>query len=266
MSVAVGTTQVVLPTGGDMPLRRLVRAYLMEAKYESLRMLRSPAFTVPFIGLPLLLYLFFGVFLARSMGGTSRVVMAVTLVNWSVYGMMGPGLFGFGITVAMERDQKLVTLKRALPAPPGCYLLGKMMMTLLFGAIVLALLVPAAVFYGHPGFTAGQYLALLVVDILGGLPFCALGLFIGTRCSGQAAPGVANLVFLPMMFLAGIFFPMPASVQWTAYLSPAYYLAQLALGAAGLHAKGPTLLHVTVLVVFTLVLTLSSVRRLARAG
>ena len=35
-----------------MPLSRLLRAYAIEAKYESLRMLRAPAFAGPFLALP----------------------------------------------------------------------------------------------------------------------------------------------------------------------------------------------------------------------
>ena len=42
---------------------RLWRAYLTEAKYESVRMLRAPAFAIPFLGLPVALYLLFAVLL-----------------------------------------------------------------------------------------------------------------------------------------------------------------------------------------------------------
>ncbi len=42
--------------------------------------------------------------------------------------------------------------------------------------------------------------------------FCALGMFIGTRTSGKAAPVIANLVYLAMIYLSGILLPMPKSM------------------------------------------------------
>ena len=42
-----------------MPASRILRAYAMEAKYETLRMLRAPAFAGPFLLLPVVLYLLF---------------------------------------------------------------------------------------------------------------------------------------------------------------------------------------------------------------
>ena len=47
-------------TPAPMPLTRVAGAYLAEAKYECVRMLRSPAFAVPFLGIPAVLYSFFG--------------------------------------------------------------------------------------------------------------------------------------------------------------------------------------------------------------
>ena len=36
-----------------------------------------------------------------------------------------PGLFGFGVSLAFEREQGLLTFKQALPMPPGAYLLAR---------------------------------------------------------------------------------------------------------------------------------------------
>ena len=48
-----------------VPMRRMMRAYVTEAKYETLRMLRAPAFAGPFLVIPVAMYLFFG-----SLGGS----------------------------------------------------------------------------------------------------------------------------------------------------------------------------------------------------
>jgi ABC-2 type transport system permease protein len=258
---------------------RLRRAYLTETKLECLRALRAPAFAIPFLLLPLVLYVLFGVLLAGSMSHGDATVARLMFVNWAVFGVMGPGMFGFGMFVATERGQGLLTLKRALPMPPAAYLLSKLIMAMLFSAIVMVTLVVVAVVLGHPGLSAGQYVGISLLDILGSLPFCAVGLFIGTRTSAKSAPAFANLAYLPFMHLGGLFYPLPRSVQPLEFLSPAFYLDklglrmagapsldQLASGTAGPSSHGTPILCVVVLAGLTLLLTGWSIRRLARVG
>ena len=39
------------------------------------------------------------------------------MVTYTVFGVMGPGLFGFGVGLAMDRERGLLTLKRVQPVP-----------------------------------------------------------------------------------------------------------------------------------------------------
>lgn len=242
------------------------RPYVAEAKYETLRTLRTPGFAVPFLLLPIALYLFFGVYLAGSMSKGDPEVAVYMFVNWAVFGIMGPAMFGFGVFVATDRDQGLLALKRALPMPPAAYLIAKMFMAMLFTAIIMASLILAAILVGHPKLTGGQLATVAAVDMLGALPFCAIGLFIGTRTSAKSAPAFANLAYLPMIYLSGLFFPMPKSIHAIQFASPAYYLDQLALRAAGVHVSGSVMIQLAVLAGVTLLLSFFSVRRLGVAG
>ena len=80
--------------------------------------MRTPAFAIPFLLLLIALYVLFGILLAGSMSHGDPTLAKIMFVNWSVFGVMGPGMFGFGMIVAQERDHGLLTLKRALPMPP----------------------------------------------------------------------------------------------------------------------------------------------------
>jgi ABC-2 type transport system permease protein len=250
----------------DMPAARLWRAYLTEAKYESVRMLRAPAFAIPFLGLPAALYLLFAVLLFGDTFRSDPKAALFTFAGFDILGVMGPGLFGFGITLAMEREQGLLTLKRALPMPAGASLLAKLVMAMLFGAIVTVTMAAAALTLGHLPISAGQCLGLAAINILGAAPFCALGMFIGTRTSAKVGPAIANLFYLAMIYLSGILLPLPKSMQAIALASPAYHLDQLASRVLGASSQGATTVHVAVLAGFTVVLTAISVRRLARVG
>ena len=218
-----------LPRVSAMPTGRLFGAYLTEAKYESIRALRAPAFAIPFLLLPIVLYVLIGVFLIGSMSNGDTKIAVTMFVNFATFGVMGPGMFGFGMFVATEREQGLLTLKRALPMPPTAYLLAKMLMTMLFATIVMGTLIAAALAVGHLRVTAGQFLLIALIEILGSLAFCSIGFFIGTRASGKSAPAFVNLAYLPMMHLGGLFYPLPKSAQPIEFLSPAFYLAKLGL-------------------------------------
>jgi ABC-2 type transport system permease protein len=266
-----------LPRTLAMPIGRLFRAYLTEAKYESIRALRAPAFAIPFLLLPIVIYVLIGVFLIGSMSNGNTKVAVTMFVNFATFGVMGPGMFGFGMFVATEREQGLLTLKRALPMPPTAYLLAKMLMTMLFATIVMLTLIAAALTVGHLRITAGRFLLLALIEILGSMAFCSIGFFIGTRASGKSAPAFVNLAYLPMMHLGGLFYPLPKSAQPIEFLSPAFYLSRLGLhilqspsldeisfGATGPSSHGGVVVCVAVLAGVTLLSGWLALRRFQR--
>lgn len=250
--------------GPPMPLGRLVGAYLSDAKYESLRLLRTPAFSIPILAMPIMFYLFFGVLMAggRAVGPAANWMF----VGWTVYAVMGPGLFGFGILVAVERNQGLLTFKRALPMPAGSYLSSKLLMALLFAAVVMVLLVATAVTVGHVTLAARQVVTLGAVMSLGVIPACAIGLFIGVFAPASSAAAFANIVYLSMAFLSGLFFRLPPALQPFKAIWPTYHLKELALASAGMPSEGTVWSHFAVLAGLTVVLTTLAARKLARLG
>jgi ABC-2 type transport system permease protein len=160
-------------------------------------------------------------------------------------------------------------LKRALPMPPGAYLASKLAMAMLFAAAIFALLAVLATTLGGVRLPATSWLALFAVEVLGVLPFCAIGLFIGTLVNGQGAPAVINLIYLPMSFLSGLWMPLdvlPGTVRGIAPLWPAYHLGQLALAAVGQPATGSPSGHAAVLSAFVVLFVALARRRLARIG
>ena len=249
-----------------MPAARILHAYLQETRSEILRYLRNPGFLLPIILFPAAFYLMFGIVLGNH--GVVGHASTYLLASYSTFGVMAPGLFGFGVSLALERDSGLLTLKRALPMPPGAYLLGKMVMAMSVAAVVGALLLAMALLLAHVPLSAGQALALLATDMLGVLPFCALGLLVGTLLKGQGAPGLLNMIYLPMSFLSGLWFPlqvMPGFLQQMAPVWPSYHLNALAMSAVGM-SDAPRLPHALVLAGFTAVFLLLAARRLRRVG
>ncbi|MDQ3160286.1 MAG: ABC transporter permease [Pseudomonadota bacterium] len=253
------------PMIAAMPRSRVFNAYLQEARSEILRYLRNPGFLLPIILFPTVFYLMFGVVLARAQGPGMATYL---LASYGTFGVMSPGLFGFGVSLALERDNGLLTLKRAMPMPPAAYLLGKMLMAMIAAAMVILLLLGLAVGVAHVAISAGQAFALLLTGALGVLPFCALGMLIGTLIKGQGAPGMLNMIYLPMSFLSGLWVPLqvlPDALQRIAPVWPSYHLDQIALRALGV-THDPVLTHVVVLCGFTAGFLWLAARRLRRNG
>jgi ABC-2 type transport system permease protein len=248
-----------------MPRMRSFRAYALEAKYESLRMLRAPAFAGPILLPPVCLYLLFAVLLFGGDISKDPQKALFTFMGFSILGVMGPGMFGFGMTVAMEREQGLFKLKRALPMPTAASLIAKMVMSMVFVAFVMASMTAAAQL-AHLQLSAVQLLNVSLVYIAGALPFCAIGFLIGALASAKAAPAFVHLLYLPMVYLSGILFPLPKSMQWLGHISPAYHLDQLGLASAGAPSAGSPLVHLLVLVGVTVSFSALALHRMARVG
>ena len=246
------------------PSRTYAASYLLEAKYEFLRVLRTPAFAVPTLLFPPMFYLLFGLILNRGSANAAHYLFA----TYSVFGVMGPGLFGFGVGVAIERERGWLALKRVAPMPAGAYLAAKMAMSALFALIIYLVLATMAFSLGGVRLDVTQWLLLGLIAVFGVLPFCALGLLIGSRVNASAAPAIVNFIYLPMAFLSGLWMPLsllPGFFSQLAPLWPAYHLAQLALGAIGQSQNGAAANHVLAVGGFT-VLCFSIARRwLARS-
>jgi ABC-2 type transport system permease protein len=227
-------------------------------------MLRAPAFIFPAVVLPVGLFLLLGVAIFRDVPNPQIAVGIFT--GFATFAMIGPGMFSFGIALAQERQQGILTLKRALPMPPAAYLLAKMFMALLFSAIVMVALLTVAIAADKlPGVSASKLAPLMVVCVLGAVPFCSLGLLIGSLVSGSSAPAYVNLIYFPMIYLSGLFFPLPEFLTRIAPMWPAYHLNRLAMHVVGI-VEGRPLVYIAVLGSVTIVCTMLAVRRLSRVG
>jgi len=244
--------------------RMTLALYLREAKYEFLRVLRTPAFSVPTLVFAPMFYLLFGVLLNRGNAGAASYLMA----TYSVFGVIGPGLFGFGVGLAMDRERGLLTLKRVQPVPALAPLLAKVGMAMVFALCIGVTLLALGTTLGGVEMSASRAAVLVCVDMLGVMPFCALGLLIGSLASGNGAPAVVNLVYMPMALLSGLWLPLkmlPAVVGEIAPLWPAWHLGQLGLKVVGQDDGKPAWMHVCVLLGFTAICLFLAQRRLQRA-
>lgn len=238
------------PLAARRPLPTLA-VYLNEARWELVRTLRMPAFALPALLFPPLFYLLFGILMA---GKGRPEVSTYLLTTYCVFGVMGPGLFGFGASVAMERERGWLKWRRALPSVPGAYFVAKMLMALVFALLIYIELAVLASNVGGVSLSLMQWSQLGLVSLLSALPFCALGLVIGTLVSAQAAPSIINFIYLPMAFLSGLWLPiamLPKFIGALAPIWPSYHAAQIALKVIAKDLGAPLWQHLAYLLIFT---------------
>ncbi|MCG8465324.1 MAG: ABC transporter permease [Xanthomonadales bacterium] len=225
------------------------RAQAYEALNELRRSARMPMFVLPSLLFPWMFYTFFGVLFNKG-GGHAAYLM----VSYACFGVIGPALFGFGVSVSVDRQQGLLSLKRAVAMPVSAYFNAKIIMSLIFGLIIIHGLLVIALTMTDLSISFGQWIALATVLLLGALPFCALGLAIGIWVNAQAAPAVINLVYLPSAFLSGLWIPiflLPQSLQQVAWILPPYHFSQLCYGVLGISQGYPMTIHLFALLAFT---------------
>jgi ABC-2 type transport system permease protein len=173
---------------------RLVGAY---ARAELLELLRYPSFSVPTLLFPALLFLFFGV----PAEGTDQEIL---MVSYAAFGVLGVALFQFGVGIASERASPWQVYLRTLPASAAVRFSARLLAAAVFalgsaGAVVAVALPLTSAHLG-----GAQWLRVAMALGYGTIPFGLLGLAVGYWLTPKGALPVANILFLGLAFLGGL--------------------------------------------------------------
>ncbi len=231
----------------------IARITMNETRAELTKFARLPAYVIPTLAFPLAFYAFFGILLngSQSIGSTSAATYM--LATFGAFGVVGCALFGFGVSVAMERGQGWLLVKRASPMPPAAYFVAKLLTTMLFALVIVLMLSLLGTELGGVRLAPSAWLALVAALVFGSIPFGAIGLAIGFVAGPNSAPAIVNLVYLPLSFLSGLWIPiegLPPVIAHIAPFLPTYHLGQLALGTVGA-GHGSALSHIAILALWT---------------
>ncbi len=250
----MATSALPLPQTASTGLGRTVRLYVREARFEFVRALRNRGFSGSIIGFPVMFYLLFGVVNRGETMGTANVAKYL-LASYASFGMVGAALFGIGVGLALERTSGWLELKRASPMPPFAYLFARCVMACIFSLIIVNLLCGISVAFAGVHLALGEYLRLMALTVAGSIPFAGLGLLLAMVLPPNAAPGVANMIYLPMSFCSGLWIPIALLPHWLQHVAPwlpSYHLSQVMLSTFGYAKPGTSVaLHLLALLGFT---------------
>jgi ABC-2 type transport system permease protein len=195
--------------------------------------LRNPRAVVFTLAFPLLLIVLFsglnGNATVPAMGGAGHVKFAQFYTpSIAMFSLIAACYTSLVLGVATARDQGLFKRVRGTPLPISIYL-GSWMTgaaTVGIAAIVILFAVAVPAFGVH--IFANTLPAAIVTLLLGAACLCALGLAVATlvKTADQAMP-VAQLTFLPISFISGIWFPLQGAPDWLISIArffPVYHL------------------------------------------
>lgn len=141
--------------------------------------------------------------------------------------IMFSGLTGYALEVATYREKGILRRVKVSPVSLTTFLGGGIASVLFFSLLQAAVLLAfgALVFKVK---VSGDYVDVAVLVLLGTLSFLAVGFLIASLTRNSRSAGLAaQAIGLPMMFLAGIFYPVqfaPAPLKVIARCLPLYYL------------------------------------------
>lgn len=207
-----------------------------QTRTEFLQNWRMPEFMIGVVAIPALLYLMFGLPAAGNRLDAGTDAGALMAASFSAYGVVSLAIFTFGVDIAQERGRGWWRVLRASPVPSWVYFAAKILMALLYGLVIIALITAIAIVLGGVDLPLGRWLTIAAVLLAGALTFSTFGFAIAFLARPRAAATIGNLIFLPLSFASGFFFPLsqlPAFVQDLAPYLPTYHFGQLVWARVG---------------------------------
>jgi imidazolonepropionase-like amidohydrolase/ABC-type multidrug transport system permease subunit len=172
---------------------------------------------------PLTFFFIFGQAMHAERGAAMTIVIAMVLV----IGILGNGLMGAGIRAVQEREANILRRYKVTPITPAPLLIASVVTGwVLYMPNVLLIFTLAHFLYGMPWpQSMGSVLIFVTLAIVG---FRAIGSIIASVVNSmQESQLVVQLIYLPMLFLSGVTFPLSMFPPWLLVVTqflPATYL------------------------------------------
>ncbi|WP_326724355.1 ABC transporter permease [Streptomyces sp. NBC_00243] len=181
------------------------------------------------------LFLFASIF-SDDVAGAGITASQLYVPAMMAAGIMSTSFQSLGISIAIERDEKVLRRLRGTPMPPAAYFLGKIWLVLVTGVLETAvlLLVGTTLYDVDLPSDIGKWFDFAWVFVLG-LTACALlGIAISSvPKSGRSATSVVVLPFLVLQFISGVYIAIDTIPDWMLNIGALFPLKWMCQGLRG---------------------------------
>lgn len=189
------------------------------ARAEISRFRRNKRYLVFTIGLPVMLYLFFGR-LSTTAYGVSFA--AFYMVGMAAFGALSGALNNNAIRISTERKDGWVRQLRLTPLPANGYVVAKILASMVTTVPSIVIVFLLGRFYGHVRLPGWEWVAVGVTIWFGTLIFAALAVAIGYKISPDTVQPITMVVFFFFSIFGGLWFPLHGVLQDIAKFTPTY--------------------------------------------
>lgn len=214
-----------------------MNAWTAQTNMEVRRVVRNSRFLIFTLATPLLYYIFFVLAFGDRSSAQGISGKAFFFISMATFGVIGTALVSFAGRIAAERQRGWFRLLRTTPLPVPAIFGAKLVAALLASlGVVLVLGLAGAIVNGRGLLSAEGWVGLLLVLVLGALPFAALAVVIGYFVNAEVAYTASLGVYFLLAMIGGLFLPiefMPEAVQNIAKLTPGYLYAQMGWDMVG---------------------------------
>ena len=128
--------------------------------------------------------------------------------------LMNSSIMGIAIGMSKYREDKILKRITTTPLKTWKFITAEVAARLTVNVIQISLILLVGVGFFHANIF-GSYVTLFAISLLGGLLFQLIGFTIASVTkTTDAAQGLSQVVTIPMMFLAGVFFPTDQLPKW----------------------------------------------------
>jgi len=203
--------------------------YALSAQLHLKALMRLPAYWVPTLLFPAMLYIMFG-------SGTEPPRADYQMASFVIYGMVGVAFFQFGVSIAQDRESRWERYRRTLPGSLGPRIAAQLFSAIIFSLATGILVIAVSFVLSSPSIDLVTVLTLLAATLVISLPFTLLGIALGYWSSAKSAVAIANLLYLPLAFLGGLWMPpnrLPETIAELSWYTPTRHAAEIVWSIVG---------------------------------
>jgi ABC-2 type transport system permease protein len=208
-----------------------------QVRYTNRAFWRNPASAFFTFAFPLM---FLVIFTSIFKGTSDTAFGSINVSNYYIpaiatFSIITATYTNLAISITFLRDQGVLKRIRGTPLPGWAYMFGRIVHAILVSFLLVAIVIVFGVIIYSVTVPGARILPFVVTIAVGAASFAALGLAVTTIVpNADAAPAVVNATILPLLFLSGVFIPLPAGNPWfvvVARVFPVYHFSHAMLAA-----------------------------------
>jgi ABC-2 type transport system permease protein len=208
-----------------------MRLVLLYTRASTVELLRYPAFSVPTLAFPALLFL---LFVAPRPDADPDLLLA----SFAGFSLLAVAFFQFGVGIAVERELPWERYLRTLPVRVRVRFAARSLSAVLFGLASAGFVAITAVATTDAALPATRWATFAAALTFGSVPFALLGIALGYWVSPRGALPIANILYLVLSFAGGLWTTpkhLPSAIASVSPLVPTRQFGNVLWGATEGH-------------------------------